>query len=100
MYNGTNTSELLQDEIALNDGFGNFTLSQEILPSFNEATSKVISFDVDGDSDLDLLLTARFRPYNYPESPQTVLLINEAGIFKNKTTEYLPIMKGDTLQFI
>ena len=83
MCNGTNTSELLQDEIALNDGFGNFTLSQEILPSFNEATSKVISFDVDGDSDLDLLLTARFRPYNYPESPQTVLLINEAGIFKN-----------------
>jgi len=35
MYNGINASELLQDEIALNDGFGNFTLDQEILPSFN-----------------------------------------------------------------
>ena len=55
MYNGINASELLQDEIAFNDGFGNFTLAQEILPSFNEATSKVISFDIDGDSDLDLL---------------------------------------------
>jgi len=89
-HNGVNNPDLLQDEIALNDGAGNFTPAEGILPSYNEVTSRVIPFDVDGDGDLDLLVTARVRPFNYPESPQTVMLINEAGVYQDKTKEYLP----------
>ena len=89
-HNGENNPEILQDELMLNDGKGNFTLDNKALPKFTEATSKVLPFDVDGDQDLDLLVTARVRPYNFPESPQTVLLINNKGIFENKTAEFLP----------
>ena len=89
-HNGLNKPELLQDEIALNDGAGNFTIAEGILPNYSEVTSRVIPFDVDGDSDLDLLVTARVRPFNYPETPQTVLLINEAGVYQDKTKDYLP----------
>tara|TARA_B110000971_G_scaffold124589_1_gene127518 strand:+ start:1 stop:2277 length:2277 start_codon:yes stop_codon:yes gene_type:complete len=89
-HNGLNKPEFLQDEIALNDGAGNFTIAEGVLPNYNEVTSRVIPFDVDGDSDLDLLVTARVRPFNYPETPQTVLLINEAGVYQDKTKDYLP----------
>ncbi|MDG1385425.1 MAG: FG-GAP-like repeat-containing protein, partial [Flavobacteriaceae bacterium] len=89
-HNGLNKPELLQDEIALNDGAGNFTIAKGVLPNYNEVTSRIIPFDVDGDSDLDLLVTARVRPFNYPETPQTVLLINEAGVYQDKTKDYLP----------
>ena len=89
-HNGLNKPELLQDEIALNDGTGNFTIAEGVLPNYNEVTSRIIPFDVDGDSDLDLLVTARVRPFNYPETPQTVLLINEAGVYQDKTKDYLP----------
>ena len=89
-HNGLNKPELLQDEIALNDGAGNFTIAEGVLPNYNEVTSRIIPFDVDGDSDLDLLVTARVRPFNYPETPQTVLLINEAGVYQDKTKDYLP----------
>ena len=89
-HNGENNPEILQDELMLNDGKGNFTLNNKALPKFTEATSKVLPFDVDGDQDIDLLVTARVRPYNFPESPQTVLLINNKGFFENKTAEFLP----------
>jgi len=89
-HNGANNPEILQDELMLNDGKGNFTIDKEALPNFTEATSKVLPFDVDGDQDLDLLVTARVRPYNYPESPQTILLINNKGVFENKTDQFLP----------
>ena len=89
-HNGENNPEILQDELMLNDGKGNFTPNNKALPKFTEATSKVLPFDVDGDQDIDLLVTARVRPYNFPESPQTVLLINNKGVFENKTDEFLP----------
>ena len=87
---GVNNPQLLQDEIALNDGSGNFTVAKDILPTYEEATSRVIPFDADGDSDLDLLVTARVRPFNFPESPRSVLLINEGGSFQDRTASYLP----------
>ena len=89
-HNGENNPEILQDELMLNDGKGNFTFNNKALPKFTEATSKVLPFDVDGDQDIDLLVTARVRPYNFPESPQTVLLINNKGFFENKTADFLP----------
>ena len=89
-HNGENNPEILQDELMLNDGKGNFTPNNKALPKFTEATSKVLPFDVDGDQDIDLLVTARVRPYNFPESPQTVLLINNKGVFENKTDKFLP----------
>tara|TARA_B100000767_G_C19775579_1_gene542367 strand:- start:635 stop:3883 length:3249 start_codon:yes stop_codon:yes gene_type:complete len=89
-HNGANNPEILQDELMLNDGKGNFSINKEALPNFTEATSKVLPFDVDGDQDIDLLITARVKPYNYPESPQTILLINNKGFFENKTDQFLP----------
>ena len=89
-HNGANDPEILQDELMFNDGKGNFIINKKALPNFTEATSKVLPFDVDGDQDIDLLVTARVRPYNYPESPQTILLINNQGVFENKTDQFLP----------
>ncbi len=88
-HNGSKDSISLLDVIAVNDGKGNFEIS-ELLPSFYEVTSKVIPFDFDDDQDLDLLVTSRVRPNSYPESPKTYLLENKKGTLHDVTEDNLP----------
>ncbi|MDA9907426.1 VCBS repeat-containing protein [Flavobacteriaceae bacterium] len=78
-----------QDRLYNNDGNGKFSKSNNI-PKNNTSNQKVIANDIDGDGDLDLFIGGRIIPDKYPYSPKSQLLINDNGIFINRTELLAP----------
>ena len=67
----------LQDELYLNDGKGNFSLSTGLLPDVSASSKSCVRpCDFDGDGDIDLFVGGRIVPGKYPVAPQSYLLIN------------------------
>ncbi len=90
------SSIALADRLYMNDGNGNFTKSQQILPTFNfESTSVVKPFDYDKDGDIDLFVGVRSHPFLYGMPMNGYLLSNDGtGIFTNITDTIAPILTG------
>lgn len=86
--------EYYQDVLYLNDGKGNFSLAAEALPKENACNQAAKAADFDGDGDLDLLVTGRVKPLQYPRSDPGFLLRNDskAGVvkFTDVTAEVCP----------
>ncbi len=74
-----------------NDGQGNFTASPHF-PKVEINAGAAVGADVDSDGDVDLFIGARSIPGKYPESPDSVLLINKNGTFVDKTLELAPVL--------
>lgn len=83
-----------QDRLYLNDGQGNYTLSENALPAMASSTSTVTAADFDGDGDIDLFVGGRVKPGYYPELPTSYLLVNEGGKFLDKTDELSPELRS------
>lgn len=79
----------LQDRLYLNDGKGNFSKSK-LLPEFTESGSCVVPFDFDSDGDLDLFIGGRLVSKKYPKAPNSYILENAGGIFKDVTSIIAP----------
>lgn len=78
----------LQDRIYINDGKNNFKKSTiNNLPK--NSGSCVIATDFDKDGDTDLFIGGRVSPRNYPKIPQSFLLENQNGQFKDITPKAL-----------
>lgn len=78
------------DKLYVNDGKGNFTVSEQILPTQNgyHSSSTVTVADIDGDKDLDLFVGERSIPKNYGDPASGYLLINDGtGNFAEKSAE-------------
>ena len=90
------SSSALADRLYINDGRGNFTKSQQILPAGNyESTSCVKPFDFDKDGDLDLFVGIRLRPFEYGLPVNGYLLENDGhGNFSNVTEKRAPGLTG------
>lgn len=68
----------LQDELYLNDGKGNFSLAQNVLPDVSaNSKSCVRPCDYDNDGDIDLFVGGRVIPGRYPARPRSYLLTND-----------------------
>ncbi len=83
-----NQLELLQDRLYINDGLGRFKKSQSSLPKMLSSTKAITASDIDNDGDQDLFIGGRTLPGKYPLAPESYILINENGKFKNMTSQF------------
>ncbi len=79
-----------KDKLLVNDGNGNFSLSEGGLPQILTSTSCVVASDYDKDGDLDLFVGGRVVPGAYPMPPNSYLLRNDSQSGKPKFTDITP----------
>jgi enediyne biosynthesis protein E4 len=85
----------MQNRIYLNDGQGNFSEREMILPNSGMNTSVIIPFDLEHDGDTDLFVGTRSIPKVYGVSPSSYIYRNEGkGRFVDVTTIYAPALKS------
>lgn len=83
---------LWQNRLYLNDGKGNFSVSNNILPKNGaDLGMKVVAHDYDGDGDLDIFIGGRLVPDKWPLTPQSVVLRNDG----TKMTDVSSTVGGD-----
>ena len=85
------------DKLYFNDGQGNFTVSNQILPTKTgyHSSSTVCVADIDNDGDLDLFVGERAIPNNYGKPGSGFLLINDGtGTFTENLESLAPIFKN------
>lgn len=87
-------SEYYKPRLYLNDGKGNFHLHKNAIPdAVRTIAGAVVSFDYDGDGDLDLFIGGRVSK-RYPTAPDSYLLQNNNGIFTDVTHVVCPGLKN------
>lgn len=77
-YENERNTNTYQDKLYVNDGKGNFSIDSLALP--NNLTSKfcVRSIDYDHDGDLDLFVSGRVDPWNYPKPVSSFIFRNDS----------------------
>lgn len=95
----SSSSTALIDRLYFNDGKGNFTKSNQILPTFQfESTSCVDAADVDGDGDQDLFVGVRLRSFEYGTPVNGYVLRNDGrGTFSDVTAQIAPLLLNSGL---
>lgn len=88
----SNISNALADRLYLNDGKGNFSKSEQLLPTSKlESTSVARASDFDNDGDTDLFVGVRSQPFGYGLPVNGYILQNDGtGKFSNVTEEVAP----------
>lgn len=77
-----------RDKLYKNDGKGNFTHVVQNTPENYFSGSCVRGADIDADGDIDLFVGGRVKPGQYPLAENSQILINDKGVFTDKTEEW------------
>ena len=90
------SSSALSDRLYLNNGKGDFTKTDQLLPTNRfESTSSVAKADYDLDGDQDLFVGVRLKDRMLGIPQNGYILENDgAGIFKNISAELAPALEG------
>ncbi len=67
-----------QDKLYVNDGKGNFTIDSIAIPRNHTSKLCVRAVDYDKDGDLDLFVSGRVEPWNYPKPVSSFILRNDS----------------------
>ncbi len=83
-FEGGPNSSVYSDQLYLNDGKGNFTITSNTLPQNFTSKSCVRAADFDKDGDLDLFIAGRVEPWNYPKPVSSFIYRNDSknGVVK------------------
>ena len=87
-----------QDRLYLNDGKGNFTLAANALPVNHTSKMCVRAIDYNRDGKLDLFISGRVDPWNYPKPVSSFILRNDSKNgqvkFTDVTAQVAPDLKN------
>jgi hypothetical protein len=86
-------SDFLQVRLYLNDGKGIFTREKTRMPDIHVNASCMKVHDYDGDGDDDLFIGGRSIPLVYGIIPESFLLRNDNGTFKNVSQQVAPALQ-------
>ncbi len=90
----SNNHPKYQDRLYTNDGKGNFSKSKKALPEITTSGMAIDAGDFDNDGDLDLFIGGKVVPESYPKSPESKILRNDGGIFKDVTNDIGEALKS------
>lgn len=97
-YENQRNTEVYQDKFYLNDGKGNFTLDINAIPKNYTSKACVRSIDYDKDGDLDLFVSGRVDPWNYPKPVSSFIYRNDTKNgkvqFVDVTTQVAPALSN------
>ena len=86
-------AEALIDRLYINKGNGHFEKSKG-LPSLFSSTSAVAVTDIDNDGDEDIFVGERLKIFQYGIPCNGTILINDKGVFRDKTQEIAHELKN------
>ncbi|GGH02408.1 VCBS repeat-containing protein [Mucilaginibacter phyllosphaerae] len=94
-YEDASGSASYQDRVYVNDGKGNFTLQPNALPANFTSKLCVKAVDYNKDGTLDLFVSGRVDPWNYPKPVSSFILRNDSKKGLLKFTDVTPtVAKG------
>jgi hypothetical protein len=95
-YENESGSKVYQDHFYVNDGNGNFREKSDAIPYNLTSKACVRAADFDKDGDLDLFISGRVDPWNYPKAVSSFIYRNDSfkGIirFTDITKEVAPAL--------
>lgn len=86
-------SDRNQDRLYINNGLGEFSISEGTLPDVSGNGSCVRAADIEGDGDLDLFVGGRVVTGYYPFPATSYILRNDGGVFTDVTEDICKPLK-------
>lgn len=94
-YENDRNTSVYQDKFYVNDGKGNFTIDSLALPANYTSKFCVRAVDYDHDGDLDLFVSGRVDPWNYPKPVSSFIFRNDSKPGNIKFTDVTDIVAKD-----
>ncbi|MCA6451233.1 MAG: VCBS repeat-containing protein [Chitinophagaceae bacterium] len=77
-YENERNTLVYQDKLYVNDGKGNYTIDMKALPTNMTSKMCVKAIDYDHDGDLDIFVSGRVDPWNYPKPVSSFIYRNDS----------------------
>ncbi|MDR3694646.1 VCBS repeat-containing protein [Mucilaginibacter sp.] len=94
-YENMPGSPYYQDRLYINDGKGNFTEAVDALPKNFTSKLCVKAIDYNKDGKMDLFVSGRVEPWNYPKPVSSLILRNDSKDGKVKFTDVTATVAKD-----